>query len=58
MLYIIFDIEKGYEDDALKDLNIRTTKILQSVKGITGSLEPLMGIEEVFSLLSMAAPAV
>lgn len=56
-MYIIYDIEKGNEEAAFKDINSRYFKFSQSVKGFVGSWEPLMGIEEALSLISMAAPS-
>ncbi len=58
MMYVIYDIEKGNEEAALKDINIRSIKSMQAVKGLVGNIEPLMNIEEIFSLGSMTAPTV
>jgi hypothetical protein len=54
--YIIFDIEEGNEGAALKDINARFFKMSNSVNGFKSSIEPIFGIEEAFSLISMAAP--
>jgi hypothetical protein len=55
-LYIIYNIEEGNEAAALKDINARLFKMENSVAGFTGSLEPLLGMEEASSLISMIAP--
>jgi hypothetical protein len=56
-MYVIWDIEEGNEGAALKDINARIYKMSSSVKGFTGSIEPVFGVEEAFSLISMAAPS-
>jgi hypothetical protein len=56
MLYIIYDVEEGNEIAALKDINSRLFKFSQDIEGFSPILEPLMGFEEAFSLISMKAP--
>jgi hypothetical protein len=58
IMYVIYDIEEGNEEAALKDINSRGAKAAQSVKGLVGNIEPLMNIEDIFSLFSMTAPTV
>ncbi len=56
ILYIIYNVEGGNEEAALKDINSRLFKFSQSIEGFKPILEPLMSFEEAFSLISMAAP--
>jgi hypothetical protein len=57
-MYVIWEIEEGNEGAALRDINARVFKMSSSVNGFTSSIEPVFGMEEAFSLISMAAPTI
>ena len=56
VMYVIYDIGKGKEEEALKDINERLFKFSASIEGFNPKLEPVLSFEEVFSLINMTAP--
>jgi hypothetical protein len=51
-LYILWDVEKGKEEEGLKDLMTRILSLSHSVEGLTMSITPALSIEEIFNTLS------
>jgi hypothetical protein len=56
VMYVIYDIEKGNEEAALRDIRERMFKFSNSIEGFKPVLEPIMGFEEAFSVINMATP--
>ena len=56
VMYIIYDIETGKEEAALRDIKERMFKFSNSIEGLKTILEPIMSFEEMFSLIKMGAP--
>ena len=55
-MYIIYEIAEGNEEAGLHDINSRLFKFSQAIEGFKPILEPIIGFEEAFSLISMTAP--
>jgi hypothetical protein len=56
VMYIIYEIDPGDEDAALKDINARGLKFAQEVEGFEMlSMEPLMSIQETLTLMQEEA---
>ena len=53
--YTIFDIEKGKEEEGLKDIQNRLFKFGISIQGMKASLEPVLTLEELFASLGQIA---
>jgi hypothetical protein len=52
VLYIIYEIDPGNEEAAMKDLNARAFKFMQEVEGFEQvSVEILMGIQEAITIM-------
>lgn len=53
-MYIIYEIETGCEDAALKDINERAYKYMQEVEGFeVQSIIPLMGMQEALDMMEV-----
>ena len=53
-IYVFFDIDKGREEEALMDILGRAIRFGLSVEDIKWTFEPIMTLEEGFTLLSTA----
>ena len=53
--FTIFDIEKGKEEEGLKDIQNRLTKFSISVKGMKARLDPVFTFEDVFAAVGQLA---
>ena len=56
IMNIIYDIAEGNEEAALHDINNRLFKFSRAIEGFKPVLEPIIGFEEAFTLISMTAP--
>jgi hypothetical protein len=48
--YIIYDIEKGNEEEGLKDILNRMTMVSMSIEGAKYAIEPAFTLEEAFAM--------
>lgn len=48
--YVIYDIEKGKEEEGLKDILSRITMVGVSIEGAKGTIEPTFTLEDVFAM--------
>jgi hypothetical protein len=55
--YTIFEIDKGKEEEGLKDIQNRVLKFAVSLKGMKSVLEPVFTVEEIFTMMSELMPS-
>ena len=53
--FTIFDIEKGREEEGLKDIQNRLTKFSISIEGMKAKLDPVFTLEDVFAVVGQLA---
>jgi hypothetical protein len=53
-IYVIFDVDKGKEEEALMSIMGRAIRFGLSIEDIKWTFEPIMTLEEGFTLLSTA----
>jgi hypothetical protein len=50
-LYVIYDIEKGNEEEGLLDVMSRACQFGNCIEGMHGTLEPIMTIEQTLAVI-------
>ena len=57
VLYALFEIEKGMEEEAIAEIEGRMIRFGLSIDGVKWTIEPLITLDEVFALLGSVKPA-
>ena len=53
--YIVYDIEKGKEEEGLKDILDRMAMMSMSIEGVKFTIEPVITLEEAFATVGKYA---
>lgn len=50
-IFVVYDIEKGHEEEGILDVTTRACQFGSCIDGLTGTLEPVLTIEQMFAIM-------